>query len=384
MTNPRVYLIRMVLFVAAVAALALAFAPQVSHAFMASAGLNGLILGILVFGIFYISRQGFQLTREVAWIETYRSGRPGASTQASPRLLASMAAMLGERKGKLSLSALSMRTLLDGIAARLDESRETSRYMIGLLIFLGLLGTFWGLMETVRSIGDVISGMSVPAGDVGSMFEELKRALQQPLGGMGFAFSSSLFGLAGSLVLGFLELQASQAQNRFYNDLEDWLSGLTRLSSGSLTMGEGEQAVPVYVQALLEQTADGLEALQRTLERGEESRIHANQSIVGLGDRLGALTDQMRTEQNLMLKLAETQVELKPIFAKLADQMSQGGLRLDDGLRTHLRSIDTQFSRLLEELSTGRAEMTQELRSEIRVLSRTLAVLAERAERTTR
>ena len=380
MTNPRIYLIRMVLFVVVVALAAAAFAPEVSHAFLSSAGLNGLILGILIFGIIYICRQVFLLTREVSWIESFRTGRPGVSTQATPRLLASMATMLGERKAKLSLSAVSMRTLLDGIAARLDESRETARYMIGLLIFLGLLGTFWGLMETVRSIGIVISGLSVPTGDIGSMFEEFKRALEKPLGGMGFAFSSSLFGLAGSLVLGFLELQASQAQNRFYNDLEDWLSGQTRLSSGAL-MGEGEQAVPVYVQALLEQTADSLENLQRTIERGEESRIHANQSISTLGDRLGALTDQMRTEQNLMLRLAETQIELKPLFAKIADQLSQGSLRQDDGLRSHLRNIDVQFSRLLEELSTGRAEMTQELRSEIRVLSRTLAALAERATR---
>ena len=323
MTNPRIYLIRMVLFVVVVALLAAAFAPEVAHAFMFSAGLNGLILGILLFGVIYICRQVFLLTREVSWIESFRTGRPGVSTQATPRLLASMATMLGERKAKLSLSAVSMRTLLDGIAARLDESRETARYMIGLLIFLGLLGTFWGLMETVRSISTVISGLSVPTGDIGSMFEEFKRALEKPLGGMGFAFSSSLFGLAGSLVLGFLELQASQAQNRFYNDLEDWLSGQTRLSSGAL-MGEGEQAVPVYVQALLEQTADSLENLQRTIERGEESRIHANQSISTLGDRLGALTDQMRTEQNLMLRLAETQMELKPIFAKIADQLNQG------------------------------------------------------------
>jgi hypothetical protein len=380
MTNPRIYLIRMVLFVLVVALLAAAFAPEVSHAFMSSAGLNGLILGILIFGIIFICRQVFLLTREVSWIESFRTGRPGVSTQATPRLLASMATMLGERKAKLSLSAVSMRTLLDGIAARLDESRETARYMIGLLIFLGLLGTFWGLMETVRSISIVIAGLSVPTGDIGSMFEEFKRALEKPLGGMGFAFSSSLFGLAGSLVLGFLELQATQAQNRFYNDLEDWLSGQTRLSSGAL-MGEGEQAVPVYVQALLEQTADSLENLQRTIERGEESRIHANQSISTLGDRLGALTDQMRTEQNLMLRLAETQMELKPIFAKIADQLNQGGLRHDDGLRSHLRNIDVQFSRLLEELSTGRSEMTQELRSEIRVLSRTLAALAERASR---
>jgi hypothetical protein len=231
-------------------------------------------------------------------------------------------------------------------------------------------------------VANVISGLSVTGSDLGAVFADLKAGLQAPLGGMGTAFSSSLFGLAGSLVLGFLELQAGQAQNRFYNELEDWLAGQTRLSSG-LAIGEGgdQGGVPAYVQALLEQTADSLEQLQRTLERGEESRISANQSIAQLSGTLGTLTDQMRTEQSLMMKIAETQMEIKPILARLADAPDRSGFGFDEQVRGNIRSIDVQMARLIEELSTGRDEMVSELRAEIRVLSRTLAAIAEKSKR---
>ena len=231
-----------------------------------------------------------------------------------------MATMLGERKGgRVSLSAVSLRTLLDGIATRLDESREISRYLIGLLVFLGLLGTFYGLLETLRSVGGVINGLTIGTNDVARAFNDLKTGLQAPLSGMGTAFSASLFGLAGSLVLGFLDLQAGQAQNRFYNDLEEWLSSYTRLSSGGPLSEAGDASVPAYIQALLEQTADSLDNLQRITGRGEESRMAANASIVTLTDRLGMLGDQMKAEQNLMLRLAESQMELKPVLARLAE-----------------------------------------------------------------
>lgn len=379
MTSPYLYLTRMLLFVVAVAALGAAFFTPLHTAFLSNPGLNALILGILVLGIFYICRQVFLLVREVRWIETYRSARPGISSMRPPRLLAPMASMLGERRTRLSLSAMAMRTLLDGISARLDEAREISRYLIGLLIFLGLLGTFWGLMETVSTIASVIGGLSAGAGDIAATFEDLKRGLQAPLGGMGTAFSSSLFGLAGSLVLGFLELQAGQAQNRFFNDLEDWLSSQTKLSTGALGVEGGGDHVSAYVQALLEQTADSLESLQRTIERGEESRIASSNGIMTLAEKLSMLTDQMRTEQSLLVKLAENQMELKPVLAKLADPTALGGMRFDDGMRGHIRNLDVQMARLIEETSTGRMEMTQDLRSEIRLLSRTLAALAEKA-----
>ena len=209
-----------------------------------------------------------------------------------------------------------MRSLLDGLASRLDESRELSRYMTGLLIFLGLLGTFWGLLKTVTSVADVIGSMSMGNGDMNLMFEQLKSGLARPLAGMGTAFSASMYGLAGALVLGFLDLTAGQAQNRFFNELEEWLAGLTRLSSGVLSEGEG--SVPVYVQALLEQTAENMESLQRVLTRDEENRNQVNQAVMTLNERLGALADTMRASQHLMLRIAESQTALGPALQRLA------------------------------------------------------------------
>ena len=382
MTHPRRYLIRMIVFLAAVAAVAAALFAGMRDAFVSNAALNGLILGVLVLGIGYIFRTVLILTREVAWLEHFRAGQPAISNIPAPRLLAPMASMLGERSERFSLSAISMRSLLDGVGARLDESRDISRYMIGLLIFLGLLGTFWGLLQTIDAVSDVIANLSVGSKELGPVFDDLKAGLQAPLSGMGTAFSSSLFGLAGSLVLGFLELQAGQAQNRFYNDLEDWLSGQTRLASGALS-GEADQSVPAYVQALLEQTADSLENLQRTLQRGEESRINANSGINELVEKLGTLTDQMKTEQNLMVRLAESQMELTPVLTKIEDTLArsaEGGGVADD-MRAHLRNIDVHLARLLEDTANGRTELVQEVRTEIRVLSRTLAAIAEKAGR---
>ncbi len=379
MTSPRHYLSRMLLFLIAVAVAIGVLAPHLYDAFLANPALNGLIVGVMFLGIIYIFRQVFMLTREVRWIESIRTGRPGISVQARPILLAPMAAMLGERTQRFSLTAPAMRSLLDGVASRLDEQRDISRYLIGLLIFLGLLGTFWGLLQTISSVAAVIGELSVGGGgDVGAVFNDLKRGLKEPLTGMGTAFSTSLFGLAGSLALGFLELQAGQAQNRFYNDLEDWLSGQTRLG-GAVAATEGEGSVPAFIQALLEQTADSLEALQRTLDRSEESRIGANDHINDLTEKLTMLTEQMRAEQSLMIKLAESQIELKPILAKLADQ--QSGAFGDDGTRNHVRNIDVSLARLHEELATGRSQTVQELRSEIRVLARTIAAVAGKASR---
>src|ERR1700733_1055429 len=285
------FLIRMAVFVVLVAALAAALFRPLSTAFMGNPGINGVILGILLCGIVYIFRQVLLLNPETAWIEDFRERLANrdltAPTGPAPRLLASMARMLNMRQGgRVSLSATSLQTLLDGIATRLDETRETSRYLIGVLVFLGLLGTFYGLLETVRAVGGVIGGLNVSSSDLARSFADLKTALGSPLHGMSTAFSSSLFGLAGSLVLGFLDLQAGQAQNRFYNDLEEWLSSYTRLSGGGPLSESGDASVPAYIQALLEQTADSLENLQRIIGRGEESRISANASIVNLTDKL--------------------------------------------------------------------------------------------------
>ena len=374
MTRPTRYLVRMAFFLFAVSLVIAPLFGNLVSAFEQNPGLNGLILAVLVLGIGYVIREVWKLRTEVDWIEAFRSAEPGSSVQRPPVLLAPMATMLSERQGGLTLSTLSTRSLLDSISARLDEGRDMSRYLIGLLIFLGLLGTFWGLLETVSSVGLTIGNLNVGGGDFASVFLSLQSGLEAPLSGMGTAFSSSLFGLAGSLVLGFLDLQASQAQNRFYMDLEEWLSSVTRLSTGS-ALSEGDQSVPAYVQALLEQTADSLENLQRTMARSEENRSSSNATLMQLAERLATLTDQMRSEQDLLVKLVEGQMELKPVLSRLAAVREDGGL--DQASRNHLRNLDVYVMRLLEETAEGRNQMTQELRSEIKLLARTIAAIAE-------
>jgi hypothetical protein len=384
MNHSRRFLLWMVGFLVGVAALAVALGRPLANAFLGNPGVNGVILVILLCGIVYIFRQVLLLDPEIEWIDSFRYQPVGAEATAAnrpaPRLLAPMARMLGTRQGRrVSLSASSLQTLLDGIGSRLAETREASRYLIGVLIFLGLLGTFYGLLETVRSVGGVLAGLSVGGNDAARALADLKAGLESPLAGMSTAFSSSLFGLAGSLVLGFLDLQAGQAQNRFYNDLEEWLSTYTRLSGGQLGDG-GEGSVPAYIQALLEQTADSLENLQRILARGEESRIDANATLASLTDRLGVLGEQMKAGQLLMVRLAENQLELKPSLARLAD-VAEGSLGHDDVLRSHLRNIEAYLARLTEDVAQGRAQSVQELRSEIRILARTIAGLAEEGRR---
>ncbi len=374
MTRPKRFLTRMLLFLVIVGAVVAVLSGAIVRAFLTNPVLNGLILGVLLLGIAYVFRQVLQLRPEVEWIETLRRSEPGLSVQRQPVLLAPMAGMLRERKGKISLSAVALRSILDSVQTRLDESRDISRYMVGLLIFLGLLGTFWGLLETIGSIGQTINSLTIGSDDFASVFSELKAGLEKPLEGMGTAFSSSLFGLAGSLVLGFLDLQASQAQNRFYMDLEEWLSSLTRLASAGPAGGEVDQSVPAYVQALLEQTAESLDNLQRVMARGEDSRASSNAALLQLTERLTMLSDQMRSEQDLLVKLVEGQMELKPVLQRLAAERETGGL--DQASRNHLRNIDVYVTRLLEEATEGRNTMVQEIRSEIKLLARTIAALA--------
>jgi hypothetical protein len=377
MTGPRRFLLRMVIFLAAVLVVTAFLLPQIIRAFEANPWLNGMIFGVLLFGIVFIFRQVLMIGPEVSWLEAYRRGQ--ANPANPPKLLAPMATMLGERRGRLSLSALATRSILDGIQARLDESQEISRYLIGLLVFLGLLGTFWGLLQTVASVGEAVRALSIGTTDVTQLFGQLKSGLERPLTGMGTAFSSSLFGLSGSLVLGFLELQAGQANNRFFQDLEEWLSGVTRLGGGG-PIGEGDQPVPAYIQALLEQTADSLENLQRTMARGEEGRVQANSNLLALTERLSTLSDQMRASQNLMVKLAESQMELRPAIARFVDMAGDGIGGLDEATRTHIRNLDVYLQRLLEEVGHGRQQSTQEIRSEIKLLARTIAALAEETD----
>jgi hypothetical protein len=374
MTRPNRFLIRMAAFLAVVLAIVGLLFDGLERAFTHNPALNGLLLGVFLSGIILNFRQVLLLRPEVEWLESWRRGQPALSGQL--RLLAPMASMLGERRDRMSLSALALRSVLDSIAARLEEQRDLSRYVVGLMIFLGLLGTFWGLSQTVGSVGEVIGSLAVSSNDPAAAFEGLKAGLAKPLNGMGTAFSTSLFGLAGSLALGFLDLQSGQAQNAFYNELEEWLAGQTRIgiSSGPITGGDDQQqSVPAYIQALLEQTADSLDNLQRVISRGEDNRGSVNASLSQLTEKLSALTDHMRIEQSLLLKLGEGQIETRALLARLAE--SVGGV--DEATRGHIRGMDGSLKRLIDETVTSREEFVGELRSEIRLLARTIAAIAE-------
>ena len=334
----------MAIFLALVAVLAAVLVPQLKHAFIANAAFNGVILFVLAVGIMVNLRQVWRLQREVLWIEGFlqqtEAGGPSPSGL-QPVLLAPMARVLSNRRrGQAHLSPATTRSILDGVQIRLEEQRDLSRYLIGLLIFLGLLGTFWGLLATIRSIGEIIGNLSVGTDPV-AMFEALKAKLDAPLGGMATSFSTSLFGLAGSLVVGFLDLQSGHAQNRFYNELENWLSQMTKLPSSVGAEGEGN--VHAYVQALLEQTAESMERMQRSAVESERERRATSEHLGELNNQLNRLAELIGRESRDLSTLSATQDDLRGLLRQLAQQPAQG------------------------------AQFTEDLRAEMRLLSRTIA-----------
>jgi hypothetical protein len=312
LSSPRIFLVRMVVFLVLCALVMVVLYKQIIVAFFANPGLNALIAAVLLIGTILSFRQVIRLYPEVTWVNNFRIADPGLAMDRHPTLLAPMAAILGkERSGRMSISQQTMRHLLDSIATRLDEARDISRYMTGLLVFLGLLGTFWGLIETVGSVGKVIDGLKV-GGDAGALFDTLKEGLAAPLGGMGISFSSSLFGLAGSLILGFLDLQSSQAQNRFYTDLEDWLASTVREYSGETTAGGGSGG---ELQAAVER-------LRQTLEEGGASR-GTTAAMANLAEAIQGLVTHMRTEQQMIREWADGQGEQNREIKKLLERLSR-------------------------------------------------------------
>jgi hypothetical protein len=315
LSSPRIYLIRMLVFLILCTLIVVVLYKQIWVAFLANPGLNALIVGVLLIGIALSFRQVIRLYPEVNWVNGFRLADPGLAVERAPVLLAPMAAILGDRAGRMAISAQIMRGILDSIATRLDEARDISRYMTGLLIFLGLLGTFWGLIETVGSVGAVISKLNV-GGDAGSVLDSLKEGLAAPLGGMGISFSSSLFGLAGSLVLGFLDLQMSQAQNRFYTDLEDWLSTTVRDLGIDPDLRGASGATPTSAEIRL-----AIERLKETIADSGSSKA-ATAAMANLAEAIQGLVKHMRTEQQMIRdwvdSQAEQQREIKLLLERLA------------------------------------------------------------------
>jgi hypothetical protein len=309
LSSPRIFLVRMVVFLMLCALVAVVLYKQIVLAFFANPGLNALIGLVLLIGTILAFRQVIRLYPEVSWVNNFRIADPGLAIERRPTLLAPMAAILGgERTGRMTISQQTMRHLLDSIATRLDEARDISRYMTGLLVFLGLLGTFWGLIETVGSVGKVIDGLKV-GGDAGALFDTLKEGLAAPLGGMGISFSSSLFGLAGSLILGFLDLQSSQAQNRFYTDLEDWLASTVSEYSGE-TAGAGGDL------------QGAVERLRSAMEEGGTSR-GTTAAMANLAEAIQGLVAHMRTEQQMIREWADGQGEQNREIKKLLERIAR-------------------------------------------------------------
>ena len=311
LSSPRIFLFRMLVFVVLGGLVVFLLHKQIETAYMANPGLNTLIIAVLVIGIVLALRQVLRLYPEIAWVNNFRLADPGLAVERPPVLLAPMATILGSRMGRMAISAQMMRGILDSIATRLDEARDISRYMTGLLVFLGLLGTFWGLIETVGSVGGVIQGLKTGA-DAGSLFDSLREGLAAPLSGMGISFSSSLFGLAGSLILGFLDLQTGQAQNRFYTDLEDWLA--TTVRDLGVETGAGSAAGLVMGGEL----RAAIERLRETLGDAGGGK-QATSAIVNLAESLQGLIHHMRSEQQMIRDWVDAQAEQHRDIRKLLE-----------------------------------------------------------------
>ncbi len=306
LTSPQIYLVRMVVFLILVGFIALILYRTIAKAFLANPGLNGLIFGVLGIGIVFGIRNVVRLFREIRWVNALPRGDAGALKP--PILLAPMAALIGDRPPTSGISTITLRVILDSIGTRLDEAREVSRYLTGLLIFLGLLGTFWGLVNTVGSLGNVLNSLQTGA-DAGAMFDELKTNLAQPLAGMSVSFTSSLFGLSGSLVLGFLDLQAGQAQNRFYTELEDALTASATVEPMATAAG-----------------APDLKAALDRLSSGQDPSHQRASSVAmaNLADGIQALVQHMRGEQQLIRDWVEAQAEqngeIRSLLRRLASE----------------------------------------------------------------
>ena len=382
MNNPTRFIQRMIIFIILNLVLGFFLISSLINAFLTNPIINGLIFFVLGFGIIIILRQVYTLIPEIQWIEGYKrnkaKGLTGNLDNKKLILLAPMASLLEEHKGRFTISSLSMRSLLDSLNLRLDETREISRYLIGLLVFLGLLGTFWGLLITIDSVGTVISSLGVEEEDSSLMFMKLKEGLKQPLNGMGTAFSSSLFGLSGSLILGFLDIQASQAQNQFYNDVEEWLSTMSLIAVNSSVNKDDkkiqEDGVPIYVQALLEQTAESIDSLQRTLGRGEDERKHLADNFANLAEKMSAVADQIQNNQKAFAKGNDKSIDITPLVEYMKDNPSG----IDDPTKEHIRNMDISIKRLVEENNQGNKQLMTELRSEIKLLAKTISAAVEK------
>ncbi|MCH2163232.1 MAG: biopolymer transporter ExbB [Marinovum sp.] len=344
--------------------------PRVLPVFEANPYLNGFILFVFVIGVLACFWQVAQLMQSVRWLERFARGDDGSALRA-PQLLAPLAALLGQRGRAMAISSSSARSILDSVATRVDEVREITRYIVSLLIFLGLLGTFYGLATTVPALVDTIRSLSPKEGETGAeIFGRLQVGLESQLGGMGVAFASSLLGLAGSLVVGLLELFAGHGQNRFYRELEEWLSSITRLGFASNESDEGGSSDQQFMVAVVDHLAEQMEGVQQMFTASDVSRSLMDEKIGTLADSVQRMTERLESQEpasTALARLAEGQERLLEVL-----ENNVGGSGLDAESRMRLRSIDVQMLRILEEISAGRQESMAELRNDLSSLARSL------------
>lgn len=370
------YFVRMLAFLATMIGVVGVLHHPLIIAFKNNIPLNTLILVTLTLGIGVVFYRLYRLRQEQLWFDGYERGEERFPGTPAPKILLPLSLSLGESQQQTHLPTMTLRSILSSVEARLEETRDVTRYLIGLLIFLGLLGTFWGLSQTIGAIASVITGLEVDSNNVKDSFSTLKQGLQAPLTGMGTAFSTSMFGLAGSLVLGFLDLQVAKAAGAFYHNLEDHLIGLSK-TTGDVGTGYGHSG-PAYLQSLLEQTAEGMAHLQQSMQHNEDNRTNVLQSLHLVGDKMSMLTEQMVSQQVLLKKMAQGHVDLQKQleqFAAIAATPAFDGS--DEGIKQYLRNLDATTLRLLEELIEGRARGIQELRGEIRLVAKTISALAD-------
>ncbi len=368
MKPPRVALAVMITFTVIVAGVGVALSSGLSKAFYANSSLNSVILAILVFGIAIAFIQMNRLWASISWLSRFRAKRENLG--ALPTALAPMAPAFGKAGEVHQLPASAARSMLESVYNRLDEGRETSRYLMNTLILLGLLGTFWGLLQTVSGIGSVIGGLNVGDGDLKLVFDKFKEGLQTPLVGMGISFSASLFGLASSLVLGFYDLATGRVLTRFCEELEDWLT----TSEGSVASESPALATaispPRYQEAFIQNLSDQLERLQRVFRQQEQSREAERASVRVLSEGVSALDDHLKAQHGVLIKLAELQQQASPVMASLSERLGSANQQT---IEEHTRRIDLNLKEIGEQVSRSADTVASELREELKIIAKILA-----------
>lgn len=371
-------LMRMGIFLILAATTVILLHQSLKQIFFHNLALNTIILSCLGLGIVLSFFQLFRLQQEQTWLDTYEQGKERFPDAPRAKILAPLAILLSDTKHSNNISPLTARSILASVEGRLDETRDLHRYLVGLLIFLGLLGTFWGLSETIGAITGVINSIDMSGGEVKDAFSSLKKGLQSPLTGMGMAFSSSMFGLASSLIVGFMDLQISKAGSSFYYILEERLAANTRLGGAAESSSMATNSGPAYSLGLLEQTVESMAGLQSLMRRTEDNRVSVIKALQIVGEKLSLMADQMSAHHNVMKKIAQNQIDLQESLIQVTKNPSQ--TTHNEIVSQHLRSLDATSNKLLEEIVTGRSSTTQELKNEIRVIARTLSAIANGQE----